>query len=192
MCFEHLLTFSVERSVSLSCFFCVKTIVKTAWDLLLVSFMLVAATVLEGGTKLENDITWTHAFLSAAAIIKYYCYTKGLGHSYNFCYWVWRYLITWAQQMHDVVRGMVSGRYWLFMPCSRNKPSESAQEDWGSAAPPQTSSCDTCMHQSHSLILISSLDSSPAKSCCYRLSSLYLFISDSKLISNCQLYWLMT
>lgn len=48
MCFEHLLTFSVERSVSLSCFFCVKTIVKTAWDLLLVSFMLVAATVLEG------------------------------------------------------------------------------------------------------------------------------------------------
>lgn len=40
------LTFSVVRSVSLSCFLCVKTMVKTAWDLLLVSFMLVAATVL--------------------------------------------------------------------------------------------------------------------------------------------------
>lgn len=41
------LTFSVERSVSLSYFLCVKTMVKTAWDLLLVSFMLVAATVLK-------------------------------------------------------------------------------------------------------------------------------------------------
>lgn len=44
------LTFSVERSVSLSCFLCVKTMVKTAWDLLLVSFMLVAATVLRVNT----------------------------------------------------------------------------------------------------------------------------------------------
>lgn len=49
------LTFSVVRSVSLSCFFCVKTMVKTAWDLLLVSFMLVAATVLEENTA-ENKI----------------------------------------------------------------------------------------------------------------------------------------
>lgn len=40
------LTFSVERSVSLSYFLWVKTIVKTAWERLLVSFMLVAATVL--------------------------------------------------------------------------------------------------------------------------------------------------
>lgn len=70
--------------------------------------------------------------------------------------------------------GWSQGRYWLLMPCSRNKPSESAQEDWDSAAPPQTSSCDTSMHQSDSLILISSLDLSPAETICYRLSCLYL------------------
>lgn len=39
-------TFSVERLVSVSCFFWVKTMVNTAWERLLVSFMLVAATVL--------------------------------------------------------------------------------------------------------------------------------------------------
>lgn len=44
---DILLTFSVIKPVILSCCCCVKNIVKTACDLLDVSFMLVAATVLE-------------------------------------------------------------------------------------------------------------------------------------------------
>lgn len=40
-------TFSDVLSVSMSCFFCVKMMLKTAWERLLVSFMLVAATVLK-------------------------------------------------------------------------------------------------------------------------------------------------
>lgn len=39
-------TFSVSKSVSSSCRRCVKTMVNTAWERLLVSFILVAATVL--------------------------------------------------------------------------------------------------------------------------------------------------
>lgn len=42
------LTFSVVMSVSASCRFCVKMMLNTAWERLLVSFMLVAATVLRG------------------------------------------------------------------------------------------------------------------------------------------------
>lgn len=42
------LTFSVVMSVSASCRFCVKMMLNTAWERLLVSFMLVAATVLQG------------------------------------------------------------------------------------------------------------------------------------------------
>lgn len=42
------LTFSESSPVSWSWQRCVKTMVKTAWDRLLVSFMLVAATVLGG------------------------------------------------------------------------------------------------------------------------------------------------
>ena len=41
-------TFSVVMSVSASCRFCVKMMLNTAWERLLVSFMLVAATVLQG------------------------------------------------------------------------------------------------------------------------------------------------
>jgi hypothetical protein len=44
---DILLTFSVIKPVAQSCFCCVKNIVKTACDLLDVSFMFVAATVLE-------------------------------------------------------------------------------------------------------------------------------------------------
>lgn len=40
------LTFSVVMSVSASWRFCVKIMLKTAWERLLVSFMFVAATVL--------------------------------------------------------------------------------------------------------------------------------------------------
>lgn len=46
-------TFSDVLSVSMSCFFCVKMMLKTAWERLLVSFMLVAATVLK---KKENVV----------------------------------------------------------------------------------------------------------------------------------------
>lgn len=45
------LTFSVVMSVSASCRFCVKMMLNTAWERLLVSFMLVAATVLRGEDK---------------------------------------------------------------------------------------------------------------------------------------------
>lgn len=44
-------TFSDVFSESMSCFFCVKMMLKTAWERLLVSFMLVAATVLKKGKK---------------------------------------------------------------------------------------------------------------------------------------------
>lgn len=47
-------TFSEVLSVSMSCFFCVKMMLKTAWERLLVSFMLVAATVLK--KKRENHL----------------------------------------------------------------------------------------------------------------------------------------
>lgn len=43
---DSALTFSVVMSVSASCRFCVKMMLNTAWERLLVSFMLVAATVL--------------------------------------------------------------------------------------------------------------------------------------------------
>ena len=39
-------TLAVDRSVKESCLLCVNTMLKIAWDLLLVSFMFVAATVL--------------------------------------------------------------------------------------------------------------------------------------------------
>jgi len=45
---EETATFSPTRLVSLSKCRCDNTIVNTAWDRLLVSFMLVAATVLHG------------------------------------------------------------------------------------------------------------------------------------------------
>lgn len=45
---DILLTFSVANPVEASCRSCVKNIVKTAWDLLDVSFIFVAATVLIG------------------------------------------------------------------------------------------------------------------------------------------------
>lgn len=48
---EILLTFSVVREVRVSCRCCVKKIVKTAWDREEVSFMFVAATVLQGRKK---------------------------------------------------------------------------------------------------------------------------------------------
>lgn len=50
-------------------------------------FIHVGGSHSSGWTKLGNYITWTHTFFSAAAIIKYDCYTKGLGHLYNCCYW---------------------------------------------------------------------------------------------------------
>lgn len=50
-------TFSDVLSVSMSCFFWVKMMLKTAWERLLVSFMLVAATVLQ--TKKKE--TWSSA-----------------------------------------------------------------------------------------------------------------------------------
>lgn len=54
-CFVELIfdiqTFSDVLSVSESYFFCVKMMLKTAWDRLLVSFMLVAATVLKKMAK---------------------------------------------------------------------------------------------------------------------------------------------
>ena len=53
-----LLTFSDSRFVVLSLRFCVKTMVKTACDLLLVSFMLVEATVL-GKSKTKTTFLWT-------------------------------------------------------------------------------------------------------------------------------------
>lgn len=50
-----MLTFSVVTLVSASWRFCVKMMLKTAWERLLVSFMFVAATVL--GRQKPHEVT---------------------------------------------------------------------------------------------------------------------------------------
>lgn len=64
-------TFSDVLSVSMSCFFCVKMMLKTAWERLLVSFMLVAATVLKRRSELAIAVVVVVVVFSSNYIYRY-------------------------------------------------------------------------------------------------------------------------
>lgn len=143
---QYFLTFSVERSVSLSCFFCVKTIVKTAWDLLLVSFMLVAATVLEGWTKLGN-ITGTLRIRIIAAVTGFMSIRGEFHRSINGKHKMQSGF--WSQGTNPP--GCLGQVLEISLLRQRRK------REPGLLLPRRGP--HTCMHQSHALIWMSSLGS---------------------------------
>ena len=65
---NKIFTFSVSKLVTLSQRFCVKTILNTPWDRLLVAFMFVAATVLKQIVVKRNfhkaNVSWLALILS--------------------------------------------------------------------------------------------------------------------------------